>query len=232
MSDITIRPIERLELAFAPRPWAFAIERRTEIDAYFAACQRAQPTLWNGRVLLLYEHTIEGDIFRGRCLETDFASFLAWRDWGFPDTAITNFFAMGALRAADGALLLGVMGPHTTNAGRIYFPSGTPDPDDVVGAAVDLERSLWREVAEETGLGRADLDAMLGWIAVHAGPRIALIKPMRAFVDTDALRARILAHLARHPQPELSDIHLVRGPADLDTRMPEFVTAYLSQVWG
>jgi hypothetical protein len=31
--------IDRLELAFAPKPWAFADKRRADIDAYFAALQ-------------------------------------------------------------------------------------------------------------------------------------------------------------------------------------------------
>ena len=29
--------VDRLELAFTPKPWAFAVERRAEIDAYFAS---------------------------------------------------------------------------------------------------------------------------------------------------------------------------------------------------
>jgi hypothetical protein len=232
MSDIAIVPLERLDIAFAPRPWVFADERRAAIDAHFATCKRAQPALWNGRVLLLYECAIEAGVLRGRSLETDFASFLAWRDWGCPPAAaIKNFFAMGALRAADGAYLLGVMGPHTANAGRIYFPAGTPDPDDVVGNAVDFERSVWREVGEETGLGSADLDPEPGWTAVTSGPRIALMKILQARLDADALRARVLDHLARQNPPELADIRIVRGHSDLDPQMPVFVDAYLRHLW-
>jgi hypothetical protein len=232
MSDIAIVPIERLELAFAPRPWAFAIERRADIDAYFAALKRAKPALWNGRVLLLHEYAIRDGVFRGRCLETDFANFRAWRDWGFPDAAVINCFAMGALRASDGAFLIGEMAAHTANAGQVYFPCGTPDQHDVIGEAVDLDRSVWREVAEETGLDRADLDAAPDWTAVIAGPRIALMKRLRAPLEADALRRRILAQIARQRMPEFSDIRIVRGPADLDARMPDFVTAYLRHVWG
>ena len=59
---------------------------------------------------------------------------------------------MGALRASDGAYLLGVMGPQTVNAGKVYFPAGVPDLDDIVDDRVDLARNVRREMAEETGL--------------------------------------------------------------------------------
>ncbi|MGA7486295.1 MAG: NUDIX hydrolase [Xanthobacteraceae bacterium] len=232
MSAITIVPVERLELAFAPRPWPFARERRAEIDAYFEALRRANPALWNGRVLMLHEHAIAGAVFRGAYLETDFASMLAWREWDSPDAGIKNCFAMGALRGSDGAFVLGVMGAHTANAGRIYFPAGLPDLNDVVGGRVDLVRNVMREVGEETGLGGEDFEAEQGWITVLAGPRIAQVKMLRARATAAALRERILAHLAREREPELADVRIVRGPADFDPMMPPFVTALLAHVWS
>ena len=233
MSGIAIVPVERLELAFAPRPWPFARERRAEIDAHFDALRRANPALWNGRVLMLYEHAIAGAVFRGAYLETDFASLLAWRQWDSPDAGVKNCFAMGALQGSDGAFVLGVMGAHTANPGRIYFPAGLPDLSDVDGARVDLARNLMREIGEETGLGCADFEtADRGWITVLAGPRIAQMKVLRAHVPAAVLRERILAHLAREREPELADARVVRGPADFDPMMPPFVTAFLTHVWG
>ena len=44
--------VDRLDLRFAQKPWAFAIGRRADIDAYFAELQREKPAVWNGRVLL------------------------------------------------------------------------------------------------------------------------------------------------------------------------------------
>ena len=40
MHDIPIVRIEHADLQFVPRPWQFAIQRRSEIDAYFATLQR------------------------------------------------------------------------------------------------------------------------------------------------------------------------------------------------
>ena len=117
MTEITVVPVERLELAFAPRPWPFATEQRADIDAHFVQLRRANPALWNGRVLMLHEHAISGAAFHGAYLETDFASLLAWRHWDFPDACVKNCFAMGALRGSDGAFVLGVMGAHTSNPG-------------------------------------------------------------------------------------------------------------------
>lgn len=230
--NIAVVPVERLELSYAPRPWPFSRARRADIDAHFAALQRDKPALWNGPVLLLHEHEITGRVFRGAFLETDFASFIAWRDWNFPDSDVRNCFAMGALRSADGAFIMGVMGPHTANAGRIYFPAGTPDPADLRGGEVDLAGSVMRELEEETGLQADDVSAAPGWRAVLAGPRIALMRTLRAHQTADELRRRIRAFLAAQPRPELADIHLCRSPDDLVAAMPPFITAFLAQAWS
>jgi 8-oxo-dGTP pyrophosphatase MutT (NUDIX family) len=164
----------------------------------------------------------------GTCFETDFASFLAWRDWGFPDREATNCFAMGALRSADGAFLLGVMGSHTANAGLVYFPAGTPEPGDVVEGRLDLAGSITREVAEETGLTPDDYAAEAGWHAVPAGPRLAVMKILAAPATASELERKIGAHMARETKPELAGIRIVRRTGDLDPKMPDFVRSFLA----
>lgn len=231
MTGIDLVAIERLELRFACKPWAFAAERRAEIDRHFADLRRGKPELWNGRVLVLHEFAIADGVFRGSYLETDFASFLAWRDWDFPDKTVRNCFAMGALRAADGAFVLGIMAGHTANAGKVYFIGGTPEPDDIVGERVDLERSVLRELTEETGMTPDRVRPAPGWCAIFDDGRIALIKVLRAAEPAATLRAKILGFLKREERPELAGIHIVRGPADLHPMMPPFVPKFFDHVW-
>jgi 8-oxo-dGTP pyrophosphatase MutT (NUDIX family) len=231
MADVTLVPIERLELRFARTFWPFAAERRDEIDRYFAEMRRGKPELWNGRVLLLHTFAVADGVFRGTYLETDFASFLAWRDWGFPDQSVRNCFAMGALRAADGAFVLGIMAGHTANAGKVYFIGGTPDPDDVVGDRVDLERSVLRELAEETGLSADLVRPEPGWCAIFDGGLIAMVKVLRTADPAPALREKILAFLSGERTPELAGVQVVRGPADLDSMMPAFVPKFFAHMW-
>lgn len=227
MSDPAVFSIDQLDLIFSPQPWAFAAERRAEIDAFFEALRRKKPAVWNGRVLMLHDHALVDGVLRGRYLETDYASFAAWRAWGRPSAGVHDCFGAGAVIAADGAVLLGVMGPHTANEGRIYFPCGTPDPSDVIGGKVDLEFSVRRELKEETGCEATEFSAAPGWTMVTDGGLMAQIKTLRSTERAEALRERMLAHLARERQPELSDIRIVRGPADFAPAMPRFVTAFL-----
>jgi hypothetical protein len=77
--ETVVVPIRELELAFAPRPWRFAHEQADEIAAHFAGLRRENPTLWNGRVLMLHEYAITDAVLQGQYFETDFASMLAWR---------------------------------------------------------------------------------------------------------------------------------------------------------
>jgi len=195
--SLPVLPLDRLDVAYAPWSWPFARERRAEIDAHFARRTAGSAHIWNGRVLLTRDCRITGASLTGACFETDFASFLAWRDWEFPDRGVMNCFAMGALLSADGAFLLGVMGPHTANAGRVYFPAGTPDPSDVVDGRLDLAGSVAREVAEETGLDPADYVPARGWHAVPTVARMALIRLLAAPLPAVELQRRMRAHLAR-----------------------------------
>ena len=228
----SISHIDRLDLSFAPKPWDFAVERRDEIDAFFAALRRDKPSIWNGRVLLLHHHAMKDGVLHGEYLETDYASFAAWRQWDRPAAKVHDCFSAAAILAADGAFLLGVMGPHTFNGGKIYFPCGTPDPKDIVGDKVDLELSVRRELHEETGLSAAEFASEPGWTMITDGPLIAQIKVLRSGEDSVALRKRVLLHLASEQQPELADIRIIRTHKDLDPAMPRFVTAFLESRLG
>jgi 8-oxo-dGTP pyrophosphatase MutT (NUDIX family) len=227
MTAPVIHRVTTLDLRLQPRPWPFADQRRAEIDAHFALQKAAKPQIWNGQVLLGRNPDFTGERLRADYFETDFASFLAWRDWGFPDKDVFNGFGMGALRSSDGAFVLGEMGQHTANAGRIYFASGTPDLDDIRDGAVDIAGSVVREVEEETGLPSADYRVRAHWDCVVTGPAIAMIKILDVDGSGEALRARIEANLARQHHPELAAIHLVRSRRDLTAAMPRFVTAFI-----
>ncbi len=231
MADAYIVQIDRIDVGFAPFRWRFAQVRGDDIAAHFAARRQATPQLWNGRVLLMRDFAIRDGALRGMYFEAGFAEFLAWRDWNFPDPAVVNCFAMGALRASDGAYLMGVMSDRTANPGRIYFPAGTPDPNDVRGETVDLLGNVMRELAEETGLTAADVSVAPGWHAVVDAQRVAVMKHIDVPYPAAEVRTRMLRHLASETQPELSDVRIVRSAADLDPEMPRFVTAYLAHMW-
>jgi 8-oxo-dGTP pyrophosphatase MutT (NUDIX family) len=227
MTQIVIHRVTTLDLGVQPWSWPFASERGAEISAHFAGKQRETPQIWNGRVLLGRNPVFTASGFHAGYFETDFASFLAWRDWGFPDRDVFNGFGMGALRCNDGAFALGEMARHTSNAGRIYFPSGTPDLDDISEGAVDIAGSVTREVAEETGLTAAAYRAESHWDCVVSGASVAMIRVLHVDSSGEALRARIEANLVRQHQPELSAVHLVRGVGDFTATMPRFVTAFM-----
>ena len=189
------------------KPWAFATERRAEIDAWFAARQRENPALWNGRVLLLHDHAMADGVFRGRYLETDFASFAAWRAWGRPAAAIHDCFGAAAIigrrrrvPARRHGLAYRQCRPHLfslRHAGSGRHRRGR----------VDLDFSVRRELKEETGLDVAEFTAEPGWTAVFDTSRIAHIKVLRSRDSAAALRRRVLdssgaraaAGTRRHP---------------------------------
>jgi 8-oxo-dGTP pyrophosphatase MutT (NUDIX family) len=229
VADVAVAPVTSIEARLLDADWPWARDNRERIEAHWRALTAANPALYKGSVLIRREQTlVHGRLSLGY-VETDYASFIAFRDFDFPDPTSGNSFAMAALRSADGAYILGRMGEHTANAGRIYFPAGTPEPKDVQpDGTVDLGGSVLRELEEETGIRADEVEATGRWVATFAGARTALMREVRAPLLADEIRARVLAFLAREPRPELSDIRLVRSPADIDPEaMPPFMQAYL-----
>jgi 8-oxo-dGTP pyrophosphatase MutT (NUDIX family) len=228
---MTVTTVERLDLRLEPQRWAFAAERRAEIDAFFAARQRANPRLWNGRVLLMHRFRIEAGVLHGTFFETDYASFHSWLAWGRPAADAWDCFGSAAVLSSDGAFLLGRMAAHTANAGRVYFPCGTPDPSDTADGAVDFDHSIARELLEETGLEAAEFSADASWTIVQQHARVVAYKLLRAHETGDELRRRVEVHLARHPDGELTEVRLARSLADVDSAVPDYVVEFLRDRW-
>jgi 8-oxo-dGTP pyrophosphatase MutT (NUDIX family) len=228
-----ILEVGELDLAFEPSRWEFADRQAAAIAAHWGRLTKAKPSMFNGRVLLLGQRLItpgsDGLLkLSGVFFETDYADFLAWTAFGHPGEPVENCFSMAALRSEDGAFLLGEMAHHNYSAGQIYFPAGTPDPNDVFEATVDLEASARRELLEETGLLAGEANMAPDWTAVITPQRIACMKLMTFPLPADRLKARIEAFLARDPLAEFSRMHIVRDPYDIDeTRVPIFVADYL-----
>jgi 8-oxo-dGTP pyrophosphatase MutT (NUDIX family) len=227
---LRIEAVEAIDIHVEPYDWPFARECAADIEAHWRTLCLTRPHLFNGRVFLFRKMEIEDARLTGSCFEVEYKAFLAQRDFGYPDKTAFNCFAQGALRAPDGAFLLGEMAADTANAGRIYFPAGTPDPSDVCNGRVDLDQSVMRELTEETGLRANDITPGRGWTVVFERQMIACLKPMRLKLDRATALARIADHIAREKHPELARVHVAAAPADIDAeRMPLFIQAYLQR---
>ncbi len=226
--DIEIRRVSRVEACCRPFDWTWPKQNRDFVEENWKRRTAGKPQMFNGRVLLLQDVAFEQDLCRNTYFEADYADFVAWIDKGYPDPAIANGFAMGALRGSDGAYICGVMGNGTTNAGRVYFAAGTPDLSDLkLDGTVDLATSLTRELAEETGLEEGDYRVDDEWIIVQRWPTIALLRMVTLPVMAEEGAAKIRANIARQHEPELQDVRIIRGPEDIDPeRMPLFLQSF------
>lgn len=211
-----LQEITDIRLTLRPGQWPFAEDMRPKIEANWAARIAANPHLWNGRVLgtvapgLPGGVSIEDGVLTGDVVEGDFASFVAWRDWGFPEVGMRNLFGSALIVSADNALILGVMASTTVNAGRIYPPGGSLEPADVgPDGRVGVIQSIERELMEETGLAAAE--ATVGeTLVAFDGPRISIGRVLRFAEDAGALIERIMGNLDRQEERELERVIAIR----------------------
>jgi 8-oxo-dGTP pyrophosphatase MutT (NUDIX family) len=232
--DVVIRRVSRVEATCVPLEWDWAEKNRAFIEENWKRRTADTPKMFNGRVLLLSKLEFSQDLCRNTYFEANYADFVAWIDSDYPDRSIANGFAMGALRGSDGAFICGVMSAHTANAGRVYFPAGTPDLSDLKpDGTVDLAASLTRELIEETDLQDGEFHVDDEWIIVQRWPTIALLRMVTLPMTAEEGAALIRANIAKDSEPELQDVRVIRSVEDIDTEMmPLFLQSFFEWVFA
>jgi hypothetical protein len=214
--SVEVFDIAGVDIRMGQGGWPLPEALRAEVPASWARMIAANPHLWDGRVLGIADITIDADgVLRGVALEDDYSAFLAWREAGTPEIGVRNLFGSALVLSSDGALILGIMGQGTANAGRVYPAAGSLEPRDVrPDGVVDVAGSTVTELAEETALDAAE--AVKGrMIAIFDGPRVC-VGQVYGFGETaDVLLARIRADLERQAHRELADAIAVRTFADV-----------------
>ena len=218
--------------------WPYERVNASAIRSHWITRSRQTPSIFDGRVLLAnhVETKKDRDVssLRLEVYETSFSAFLAWRDTGWPDRAVFNFFSMPAIRSCDGCFLVGEMTKDHSSAGALFFPGGTPDPSDVDSTGhVDLLGSLTRELTEETGLDAYRGQLRPRWTIIIDGQRIACIRTIDWPETGEFLVVEARRRIAAQSSPELADVHLFNAPSELsDPRLPPYMTAFLARALG
>jgi 8-oxo-dGTP pyrophosphatase MutT (NUDIX family) len=215
-------PIDSLDLRLEQRDWAFAARQQEKIGAHWRHIVDRNPALWNGRILMCSRCEVVNRQLIGRFFETDFASFVAWRDWGWPDRSIFNCFGSAAILSSDGAVMMGRMSAHTINGGKIYPPGGSLEPRDLRdNGAIDLLGSIAKELEEETGL-LVDDSQPAGLIAVFDEQRVSIAQGLRFDLRAEEITKLAQSHWRNQRQPELDELIALRSPNRADLTMPAY----------
>ncbi len=227
---ITIHDLDAVDAVVEPYDWAFPVAHHDAIEAYWEQTAAGRPGFFNGTVLVQHRGIIEGRVFRAGYSTAEYKHFLGYLRLEHPMRDVRNGFGMAALRAADGAFLLGEMGPDTANAGMIYFAAGTPDLGDVTDGRLDLGASVIREMCEETGLAPGDVTIADGWTCLLFDRRAAFMRRVTIDLPADEARRLMLDRMKALHEDELSDIVIIRPGFDAaDPRMPAYMARYMER---
>lgn len=229
-----IHHVPRVNLTVADTRLPFETIHAAEIDAHWAKAVAEKPHMFDGRVHFSTGYRVEGDTITATCVPGRFAALMYWRDMGFPDKSFRHVFGCVVPRASDGAYLIGRMSAHTANAGRVYFPGGAIDENDVKGDRIDIDNNIMREMEEELGLTPGGFPFLPGYRICITDVAVAIGRVLDLPWPAEEARKRVLDRARTHGDGEIADLIIVRHPMDLDgldvvPYARPFVTALLEQ---
>jgi 8-oxo-dGTP pyrophosphatase MutT (NUDIX family) len=218
-----IRQLVEVFLTVASERWKFESENRSHIEKHWKKALEENSALHNGEIFMLTRWNLIGDRLEGTVQPATYASFLYWRERGYPETGARNCFGSSILQSSEGHVLFGRMAPHTATAGLVYPVGGSFGEEDVREGMLHVESNIERELFEETGLRPQDAERQQGYICVEEGPRISLAARFLFDCTSGELRQRIQTHLDMCDDPELDEVVIFRRRAFArHHRMPDF----------
>ncbi|KXF76876.1 NUDIX hydrolase [Paramesorhizobium deserti] len=221
----TVFPIDRVEVRVVPGALDYAVKNKAAIERNWHEEVSANPNLFNGELYLAPHAHIGDGTLRADFVRSLYETLLYWRR--DPETVRPwHIFGVGVVVSSDNRLIAARMAAHNAGGGRIYFPAGSIDDNDIVDGVVDYDRNNRREVQEETGLDLSHAEQEAKIHLVTGNRSIALFRRYRFTDDAATLIARIEAHLAGQDDPELDRIIEVSGPGQMGEATPSYVRAF------
>ncbi|ENQ97853.1 NUDIX hydrolase [Brucella melitensis] len=169
-----VHVISRADVLVLPGPLPYAEGNRASIAENWARECAANPTLFDGEVYLAPEATLKDGVLQAGFKRTRFATLMHWRRDPSPIRP-WHIFSVGVIVSGEGHLIAARMGQQNAVAGKVYFPAGSIDDNDIFDARVDYDANCRREVREETGIDLADARAETQINLVTGNRSIALL---------------------------------------------------------
>ncbi|TPI39568.1 hypothetical protein FJ414_10590 [Mesorhizobium sp. B3-1-6] len=209
-----ILPVDAVDVRLDTGPHPFALSNAAAIAENWRQEIAANPALFDGTVVLLSELAYRDGRLAGRCHAVNYSTFLLWRKRREISGA-EHAYAHAMLVAGDNALVAIRMGPHTVNAGRVYFAAGSFEPIDFRDGLVDVDFNMIREVGEETGLDLSEAERGRHYHALSTPSGTVIFRCYRVAEPADELARRITAFVATETDPEIEGPVIIRHAGDL-----------------
>lgn len=215
-----ILPVDAVDVRLDPGPHPFAVNNAEAIAENWRREIAANPALFDGTVVLLSELAYRDSSLVGRCHAVRYSTFLLWRRRR-ENSGAEHAYAHAMLVSGDNALVAIRMGPHTVNAGRVYFAAGSFEPVDFREGLVDVDFNMIREVGEETGIDLSAARRGRRYHALSTSSGTVIFRRYRVVETADELARRIAAFVVAEAEPEIEGPVIIRNASDLpDGLMP------------
>lgn len=209
-----ILPLDAVDVRLDPGPHPFAVDNAEAIAENWQREIAANPALFDGIVVLLSQLAYRDNRLVGRCHAVNYSTFMLWRKRR-ENSGAEHAYAHAMLVAGDNALVAIRMGPHTVNAGRVYFAAGSFEPIDFRDGLVDVDFNMIREVGEETGLDLSDAVRGPQWHALSTASGTVIFRRYHVDEPANEIARRISAFVADETDPEIEGPVIIRHAADL-----------------
>ncbi len=200
---------------------------REDIEAHWQHIQEAKPFLFNGTVLLAGRVQLIDGHLSVEVHKTPFATLMWWRE-NFDKTPYVHTVSMAFPVTAAGEIVAIRMAANTANAGRVYCASGTLDESDLVGASVDIEANMERELQEETGLKITRGQRLH---ALRDGGRLVIFKVAELGLDRMAVEAAFEKHMAVDEEEEIDGLVFIENAENRSENFASFMQPIITWVF-